>query len=373
MQFIRVGYCEPRICFISQINCGTINNIRLRTPRTAAISLNIVRNEYKMKLKISAIAYHLPVLAEGLEVLKEDNPDWEISKILDKTGVVTRHIVAKGETAVDLAFEAGIKLLNDSVDRDQIDLLILVTQSPDYVLPTSACILQERLKLPKSCMAFDINLGCSGFVYAISIAGGLIESGFARKGIILCADTYSKYIAKDNRTCRPIFSDGASAVFVERSEVESIGPFEFGTDGSGFKHLIVEGSGARESCAVIERHQGALEMHGSSVFLFTMNVIPNSIKKLLDRASITLEDIDLIVFHQASKFVIDNLIQRLSLDAKKVFTNYDSIGNTVSASIPIALKDAANQGRLQNGDTVMIAGFGVGLSWGATLIHWSMP
>ena len=114
-------------------------------------------------------------------------------------------------------------------------------------------------------------------------------------------------------------------------------------------------------------------MHGSSVFLFTMNVIPNSIKKLLDRASITLEDIDLIVFHQASKFVIDNLIQRLSLDAKKVFTNYDSIGNTVSASIPIALKDAANQGRLQNGDTVMIAGFGVGLSWGATLIHWSMP
>lgn len=325
-----------------------------------------------MKLKISAIEYHLPATVEGTGALHEDNPGWDIPKILDKTGVVNRYIAAEGETAADLAFEAGAKLIRDSVDRNQVDLLILVTQSPDFVLPTTACILQDRFGLPKGCMAFDVNLGCSGFVYALSIAGGLIESGVARKGMILCADTYSKYIAKSDRTCRPIFSDGAAAVLVERSETDSIGPFEFGTDGSGYEHLIVRDSGARERGSATRQDKATLEMHGSEVFLFTMNVVPKCIKSLLERAALTLEDIDLIVFHQASKFVIDNLVRCLSLDESKIFTNYDLIGNTVSATIPIALKDAVGQGRLRNGDRVMIVGFGVGLSWGATLLRWSM-
>jgi 3-oxoacyl-[acyl-carrier-protein] synthase III len=326
-----------------------------------------------MKLKISSIAYHLPAFVEGIDVLKSDNPDWIMPKILEKTGIITRHIAAEDETAVDLAFKAGTKLLDDgSANRNEIDLLILVTQSPDYVLPSSACILQDKLGLSKSCMAFDVNLGCSGFVYALSIAGGLIESGVANKGIILCADTYSKYIEKDNRTCRPIFSDGAAAVLVDRSETDDIGPFEFGTDGSGFDKLIVKGSGARESNGVTEQPACTLEMYGSNVFLFTMSVVPKSVENLLERTSKTLEDIDLIVFHQASKLVIDTLIKRLSLDVDKVFTNYESVGNTVSATIPIALKDAVSQGRLHKGDTVMIVGFGVGLSWGATLIEWSM-
>ena len=324
-----------------------------------------------MQLKLSAIAYHLPAFVETNKLLKEDNPDWDIPKIFDKTGIDTRYISGKGETAVDLAFEAGAKLLLDtSVDIEEIDLLILVTQSPDYVLPSSACILQARLGLSKSCMAFDINLGCSGFVYALSIAGGLIETGVATKGIILCADTYSKYIAKNDRTCRPIFSDGAAAIFVERSETDDIGPFDFGTDGSGFDKLIVKGSGSREGCLADEESYGNLEMHGSNVFLFTMSVVPKSIKSLLKRTSKTLEDIDLIVFHQASKLVINNIIKKLSLNEDKVFINYDSIGNTVSATIPIALKDASEQGRLKNGDTVMVVGFGVGLSWGTALINW---
>jgi 3-oxoacyl-[acyl-carrier-protein] synthase-3 len=324
-----------------------------------------------MKLKISEIAYHLPALIEGADILKKDNPDWDISKILDKTGIITRHIAAQDETAVDLAYAAGIKLLNLSVNPEQIDLLILVTQSPDYVLPTSSCILQDRLGLPTNCMAFDINLGCSGFVYALSVAGSLIESGVAKKGMILCSDTYTKYISKDDQTCRPIFSDGAAAVFVERSEVDSIGPFVFGTDGSGYDRLIVRKGGARDLCPVIERPHGTLEMQGSSVFLFAMSVVPASINKLLENAAMTLDDVDLVVFHQASKLVIDNLTQRLSLDTKKIYTNYASIGNTVSATIPIALKDADTQGRLQNGDNVLLVGFGVGLSWGATLLRWA--
>lgn len=324
-----------------------------------------------MKTKITAIAYHLPDTVEGVETLQRDNPDWDMPKILDKTGILNRYVSAPGETAVDLAFKAGKKLLGTVSDIEEIDLLILVTQSPDYVLPTSACILQDRLGLAKKCMAFDVNMGCSGFVYALSIAGSLIESGVAHKGLILCADTYTKYIGKNDRTCRPLFSDGAAATLVESSTTDDMGPFELGTDGAGYDRLIVKHSGARDAGQVANTCCGSLEMSGSDVFLFTMRVVPQSISKLLERTGLTLDNIDLIVFHQASKLVIENIIRTLSLDKNKVFTNFENIGNTVSASIPIALKDAATQGRLKDGDTVLLAGFGVGLSWGATLIRWS--
>jgi 3-oxoacyl-[acyl-carrier-protein] synthase III len=324
-----------------------------------------------MNIKISAISYHLPEIVESVEILQSNNPDWDMSKIVKKTGIQKRYISAPTETAVDLALEAGKKLLDSHPGIEDIDLLILVTQSPDYVLPTSSCILQDQLGLSNSCMAFDVNLGCSGFIYALSIVGGLIESGVASKGLILCADTYSKYISKNDRTCRPLFSDGAAATLVESSEIDCIGPFEMGTDGSGYDRLIVKHSGARKADPLNEACRGSLEMSGGDIFLFTMRVVPPCINKLLDRTGLKLEKIDLIVFHQASKLVIDNLIRIMSLDMKKVFTNYENIGNTVSASIPIALKDANTQGRLKNGDTVIIVGFGVGLSWGATLIRWS--
>lgn len=324
-----------------------------------------------MKARIGAISYHLPNTMEGSDALQRDNPDWDIPKILEKTGIKNRYIAAPGETAVDLAFEAGNKLLAGIKAREGIDLLVLVTQSPDYILPTSACILQERLGLPKNCMAFDVNLGCSGFVYALSIAGGLIESGVVNKGLILCADTYSKYIEKNDRTCRPIFSDGAAAILVEGSDVDCIGPFEFGTDGAGYDRLIVKHGGARESGQAGAFCRGSLVMHGSDVFLFTMRVVPPCVNNLLGRAGLTLENIDLFIFHQASRLVIENIVRTMSLDKDKVFTNFENIGNTVSASIPIALKDAAMQGRLKEGDTVMLIGFGVGLSWGAALIRWS--
>ncbi len=323
-----------------------------------------------MKVKISALAYHLPEMVEGDSTLLRDNPDWDLPKIVEKTGIRQRHIAAPGETAVDLAFKAGQKLLAGGLRAADIDLLILVTQSPDYVLPTSACILQHRLELPKTCMAFDVNLGCSGFVYALSIAGGLIESGVVRNGIILCADTYSKYIEKNDRTCRPLFSDGASATLVEKSEKDNLGPFEFGTDGAGYDRLIVKRGGARDPVKT-DSGPGVIEMHGSDVFMFTMRVVPSCVNTLLARAGLQPNDIDLFVFHQASQIVMENLIRTLSLDKDKVFTNFENVGNTVSASIPIALQDAVTQGRLKNGDRAMLIGFGVGLSWGAKLVRWS--
>ena len=324
-----------------------------------------------MKVKISAISYHLPDMVEDVGTLQRDNPDWDMDKILDKTGIYKRYISAPDETAVDLAFKAGKKLIESSNEYDEIDLLILVTQSPDYVLPTSACILQNRLGLQTNCIAFDVNLGCSGFIYALSIAGSLIESGVARKGLILCADTYTKYIGKHDRACRPIFSDGASATIIEGCELDYIGPFELGSDGAGYDRLIVKNSGARQEESLGMTGAGSLEMYGSDVFLFTMRVVPLSINNLLKRLDLKLENINLFVFHQASKLVIENLIRTMSLEKDKVFTNFEYVGNTVSASIPIALKDAETQGRLKDGDDVMLIGFGVGLSWGATMVRWS--
>jgi 3-oxoacyl-[acyl-carrier-protein] synthase-3 len=219
-------------------------------------------------------------------------------------------------------------------------------------------------------MAFDINLGCSGFVYALSVAGSLIESGAATKGLILCSDTYTKYIDKNDRTCRPLFSDGASATLLVGSNLDDIGPFVFGTDGSGYKNIIVREGGARESNISVDSCHGSLEMHGADVFLFTLSTVPASINELLDKAKLVIEDIDLFVFHQASKLVLENIIRVMLLDEDKVFINLENVGNTVSASIPIALKDAETQGKLRNGDKVVLVGFGVGLSWGATLITW---
>ena len=325
----------------------------------------------QMKVNISGISYYLPEKVEGLNDLQHDNPDWDMRKILEKTGIRTRHIAASDQTASDLAYIAAEKLLSEIKPQYQIDLLILVTQSPDYLLPTSACILQNRLRLSQNCMAFDVNLGCSGFVTALSIAGGLIETGVVNTGLILCADTYSKYINKHDRACRPIFSDGAAAILVEKSALDCIGPFAFGTDGSGFEHLIVRQGGARETINPSDQRNPTLAMNGSDVFLFTMRVVPACIHNLLDRTELSIDQIDLFIFHQASKLVIDNIIRLMSLDVDKVFVNHEFIGNTVSATIPIALKDAVANGRLNPGQTVLLIGFRVGLSWSGVLLRWS--
>jgi 3-oxoacyl-[acyl-carrier-protein] synthase III len=322
-----------------------------------------------MKVKIESNAYYLPERKENNQDLKVENPDWDMLKISEKTGIFSRSISNSEQTALDLALKAGGCLLEGLSCKEEIDLLVLVTQSPEYVLPTGACILQDRLGLSKKCMAFDINLGCSGFVYALSVVGSLIESGVAKKGMLICSDTYTKYIDKNDRTCRPIFSDAASATLLVESDKDDIGPFVLGTDGSGYDKLIVKDGGAREPIKNTNPY-GTLEMSGADVFLFTLNTVPTCINELLVKSKLCIEDIDLFVFHQASKLVIDNIIRASSLDKEKVFVNLGEVGNTVSASIPIALKDADDQGKLKDGDTVALVGFGVGLSWGATLITW---
>tara|TARA_B000000475_G_C15995931_1_gene446921 strand:+ start:1171 stop:2148 length:978 start_codon:yes stop_codon:yes gene_type:complete len=322
-----------------------------------------------MKVNIQNISYYLPEIVETNDDLHRDNPEWDIEKITEKTGILKRYKSDKNQTALDMGYLSAKELLRD-FDSESIDSLIFVTQSPDYILPTSACILQDKLNLPSHCLAFDINLGCSGFVYALSVAGSLIETGLSDNTIIICSDTYSKYIHSSDRTNRPIFSDGASAVVLSKSKDNNLGPFIFGTDGSGFDSLIVRQGGARGMNSENQQYEKVLDMKGSDVFLFTMNRIPKTVKQLINKAGLDIEDIDLFVFHQASRLVIDNLRRSIDIKKDKVFTNYENIGNTVSATIPIALKDAEDQGKLKNGDKVMLIGFGVGLSWGAAILNW---
>jgi 3-oxoacyl-[acyl-carrier-protein] synthase-3 len=310
-----------------------------------------------LPVAIEAIAYYLPAQCEDGASLVAENPDWRPDDIERKTGILKRHITAAGETTLDLACHAGELLFDTGVDKAGIDALILVTQSPVSPLPATACRLQDRLGLGRNCMAFDVNQGCSGFVYGLAIGASLIESGVAARVLLVCSETYSKYIGKHDRTCRPVFGDGAAATVLSRRAGAAMGPFELGSDGAGAENLVV--------------HPGAdLHMNGATVFMFTMSEVPKSVHALLRKAGRTLDDVDLFVFHQASKVVIDNITRHLALPEDKVFRNYAERGNTVSATIPIALVDAMQNGRLHAGDLVLVLGFGVGYSWGGALLTW---
>ena len=321
-----------------------------------------------MKVDIEMIEYYLPERVEDNDLLEKENPDWRMSDLVKKTGVLKRYISDKNQTSVDMAVIAAEKIFQNGVDRHEIDFVVLVTQSPDYLLPTSACLIQDKLNLKKECMAFDINLGCSGYIYGLSVCSSLIETGVAKKGLLICSETYTKFIDKSDRTCRPLFGDGAAATLLTACVNDKLGPFTFGTDGSGYDNLILRGSGAR-----VENDSNAINnlfMEGAKVFMFTMDMVPKSVEGMLKKVDLSIDEIDLFVFHQASKLVIDNITRRLDLPEEKVFRNYQDIGNTVSASIPIALKDAEDKKVLKRGDKVMLTGFGVGFSWGSCLLEW---
>ena len=320
-----------------------------------------------MDIAIAEIAYYLPAKIETSLTLVRDNPDWRIADIEEKTGISNRYIAGPEESALDLAEQAGRQLLNGPNGQD-IDGLIYISQSPEYPLPSTACLLQERLGLPITTMAFDLNLGCSGYIHGLAVAGSLLTNNIASKVLLVCSDTYSKYISRDNRTCRPIFSDGAAATILTRTGDGGLGPFSFATDGAGAESLLVKPG--PQSCSYCGQSPVELTMNGPQVFLFTMAQVPKSVNQVLTKAKISIDDIDLFIFHQASKLVIDNLIRHLHLPKDKVYRNYQRVGNTVSASIPIALKDAEEEGRLRPGSKVLLSGFGVGLSIGSVLLEW---
>jgi 3-oxoacyl-[acyl-carrier-protein] synthase-3 len=335
---------------------------------------------------ITAIEYYLPERLLRNENLAEQFPDWPAEKIEAKTGICTRHIAAEDETAADLAFAAAQKLIDSGVvKKDQIDFILLCTQSPDFFLPTTACLLQARLGVPVTAGALDFNLGCSGFVYGLGLAKGLIETGQARNILLITAETYSKFMHSDDRSVRSIFGDAAAATLIqagtrEADESPSIGPFVYGTDGNGANNLCVPVGGMRnredQDAPLVKDDSGNartslnLYMNGPEIFAFTLRSVPSAFNRLLEVSGISLDDIDLIVFHQANQYMLDHLRKKMNLPADKFVVSMREVGNTVSASIPLALKMAADENRLMPGQLVMLVGFGVGYSWGATLVKW---
>jgi 3-oxoacyl-[acyl-carrier-protein] synthase-3 len=338
-----------------------------------------------MQASVAGIEYFLPENVTSTSDLAQEFPEWSVAKIDAKTGIHERHIAAPDECSSDLAVAAAERLFaSGACGPESIDYLLLCTQSPDYFLPTTACLLQDRLGIPTSAGALDFNLGCSGFVYGLGLAQGLISSGQASNVLLITAETYSKFIHPRDRSVRTIFGDAASATLVKAVDSNSplIGPFIYGTDGRGGNNLMVPAGGMRrprsaESAAAVADGSGNIRaadnlfMNGAEIFTFTLAVVPQCVERLLAASRLAMEDIDLFIFHQANHYMLEHLRNRMEIPEEKFFVKMGHCGNTVSSTIPIALKHAACEGRLKPGSIVMLVGFGVGYSWGATLLRWS--
>lgn len=328
---------------------------------------------------IKAISYYLPQRTMTNEELVKEFPEWSVDKVAQKVGVYSRHLASENETAGDMAEMAARRLFEEyAIDPKSIDFLLLCTQSPDYFLPSTACVLQDRLGLPTTAGAFDYNLGCSGCIYGMAIAKGLIAAGIAKNVLLLTAETYNKYLHPSDKSNRSIFGDGAAACLISTEGMAQIGEFVLGTDGKGAEHLIVKTGGARQRAATNESREDEeghiqrddyLYMNGGAIFNFTLNAVPAMMNGILERNSIEEADVDYYVLHQANKFMLNTLRKVCGIEKEKFYISLDNVGNTVSSTILIGLKDCLERQIIKPNDTVMIAGFGVGLSWGGTILR----
>jgi 3-oxoacyl-[acyl-carrier-protein] synthase-3 len=337
-----------------------------------------------MRAAITAIEFALPDQVLDNEQLAREFEGWTAEKILAKTGIRERRVARPDQCASDLALMAATRLFERTpCAPGEIDYLLYCTQSPDYFLPSTACVLQHRLGLPTTCGALDFNLGCSGYVYGLGLARALVETGQARKLLLITADTYSKFIHPKDKSVRTLFGDAAAATLVTAVDAETpfIGPFVYGTDGAGAGNLIVPAGGLRQpfvpdAALKTDESDNArtinnLFMDGPEIFNFTVAVVPKVVANLLNAARARLEDIDLFVFHQANRFMLDHLQKRLKVPPERFWVAMDDVGNTVSCTIPVALKKALGAGKIRPGNQLMLVGFGVGYSWGGTLVRWS--
>ena len=327
---------------------------------------------------IKAISYYLPEKVITNEELVREFPEWSVEKVAQKVGVDSRHLAAENETAGDMAEKAARKLFEEyRIGPKSIDFLMLCTQNPDYFLPSTACVLQNRLGIPTTAGAFDYNLGCSGCIYGMAMAKGLIAAGIANNVLLLTAETYNKYLHPSDKSNRSIFGDGAAACLISTEGFAEIGEFSLGTDGSGANNLIVKTGAARHKTATgtfVEDDEGHvwyddyLYMNGSNIFNFTLEAVPTMMSDILLKNKISKDDISYYVFHQANKFMLSTIRKVCVLPKDKFYINLAETGNTVSSTVFIGLKDCMDNKLIQQGDKVMIAGFGVGLSWGGTIL-----
>jgi 3-oxoacyl-[acyl-carrier-protein] synthase-3 len=333
-----------------------------------------------MKAYIKAISYHLPEKTITNDDLAREFPDLKIDDLTRLTGVKKRHIAGAEETAADLAYKAAVKLFDEhNIDPNEIDHIIFCAQGADYITPSTACVLQDRLNIPTHAGSLDINQGCTGFIYGLSIANGLIATNSARNILLLTAINVSELIHSGDKSNRAIFGDGASASLVSVNDEKSesgIGNFVFGTDGKGFDAIIIKHGGARFPYNKFEtgdysdeagniRNDRCFYMNGAAVFNFSLEKVPQMIKQLFDKSGINEGDVDLYVLHQANQIILESIFRKMKIPKEKSLFHLEDCGNTVSSTIPIALYHAIKDEKVKRGDTIVLAGFGVGLSWAA--------
>ena len=334
-----------------------------------------------MKVYIKALSYYLPERIVTNAELLNDFPEWSVDKVTAKVGVTSRHLAADNETAGDLAEKAARRLFEEyGISPSEIDFLLLCTQSPDYFLPSTACLLQHRLGIPVTSGAFDYNLGCSGCIYGLAVAKGLVSAGIARNVLLLTAETYSKYLHPSDKSNRSIFGDGAAACLISTDGFAEIGDFVCGTDGSGAENLIVKtgASKQRKPTGILKEDEEGhtwyddyLYMNGGAIFNFTLETVPVLVRQLLDKSGSQKEEIDYFIFHQANKFMLNTIRKVCVLPKEKFYVSLENTGNTVSSTVLIGLKDCLLNGTIKAGMQVVVAGFGVGLSWGGTILKFS--
>jgi 3-oxoacyl-[acyl-carrier-protein] synthase-3 len=331
-----------------------------------------------MGSKIKNLGIYLPKFILTNLQLAHDFGRWEPDKIEGKLGIKERHIADETETAGDLAYNAALQVLKD-YDRGKIDMLILCTQSPDYFLPTTACLLQDRLNLRTDIGAYDFNLGCSGYIYGLAMAKSFINTDIATNVLLITSETYSKHIHPSDLALKTIFGDGAVATIIESTQEEQIHKFVLGTDGSGKNNLIVPNGCFRNAYNPLAKENRTdsediytdnnLFMNGPEIFNFTIDSVPVVVEQCLRKNNMDLDEIDYFIFHQANKYMIEYLRKIIGIPKEKFYSNMLMTGNTVSSTIPIAYFDALENQKILQGQKVLLCGFGVGYSWGAVVVE----
>ena len=300
---------------------------------------------------------------KDLEQFVDTSDEW----IVERTGIRERRFATEDEALTDIARPAAIAALEDAgALPSEIDLLICATVTPDMLFPTSSALLADELGMPDAA-AYDLLAGCTGFVYAIAQAYGMLAGGLAKKALVVGGDVLSKILDWEDRSTLVLFGDGAGAVVLERVEQGGFLGFELGADGGGGEHLWLPGSGSRK----FEDPDSYVKMNGREVFKFATRVMVSSAEALLDECGRTVDEIDVYVPHQANKRIIDHAARKLGIAEEKIVVNVDRYGNTSSGSIPLALGDGVADGRLREGKLVLMTGMGAGLTWGSALIEWT--
>lgn len=329
------------------------------------------------KAYIKHMAYYLPERIMTNEDIVKVFSEKAVEKISENVGIKQRHLTAPGETASDMALKAANNLFEESgFDRGAIDFVVLCTQCADYFMPSTACVLQNRLGLRKDIGAFDIDLGCSGYVYGLAIAKGLIMGGLATNVLLLTADNVTRYLHPQDKGNQTLFGDAATATIVSTEGNAEIMDFVLGTDGAGANNLIVK-SGAsrmpeRQNDLTFDKNGSPVSsdhmyMNGAQIFVFTQRIVPKLVKDVLAKNNLNQEDIDLFVFHQANRFMLDFLRKKLGVPEDRFCIYLENVGNTASNTIPISLIEAKKENRVKG--KVMLCGFGVGYSWAGVVLN----